>query len=95
MIVMNLFALFNLVASSYLWEVAPSYLWEVTPSYLWEVAPSYLWEVAPSSYGLCIRLNSVTCLSAYIYTHVLLILYFVAVGCGHTGCKCCMGGICN
>ena len=40
MTMINLFALFKLVASSYLWEVAPSYLWEVAPSYLWEVAPS-------------------------------------------------------
>ena len=42
MTALYLIALFYLLASSYLWEVAPSCLWEVAPSYLWEVAPSKL-----------------------------------------------------
>ena len=48
MTMINLIALFNLVASSSLWEVTPSYLWEVAPSCLWEVVPVVFGNWLPS-----------------------------------------------
>ena len=50
-----LIALFNLVASSSLWEVAPSYLREVAPLVFGKWLPVGLWEEAPS---ICMLVTS-------------------------------------